>query len=198
MKQVDRVVTLEELGFLKPGITVADIGCGCGNWPMTFVERNHDVEYIGLDVSKSALHVVEGRLKWTKLHYKLYHINCKNKCYAPKNKFDAKDAKFPMKDKSVDLVICHSLFTHLATEAVAINYMNEIKRVLKEGGKLWITFFTSPPNDVRESTLRTVYKKEFVESLLDGFNVVHLENGLSTEYHDQMEVGCEYFPKNFQ
>jgi len=95
-----------------------------------------------------------------------------------------------MEDGSVDAVICHSLFTHLDTEVIARHYMNEIRRVLKPGGLLWITFFSSPPNEVGGGTARTVYSMDFIKQLLVGFEDLKESGGLTTGYHDQLEISC--------
>ena len=47
---------------------------------------------------------------------------------------------FPFADETFDVVFALSVFTHLLPES-AINYAKEIARVLKHGGRAFLTFY---------------------------------------------------------
>jgi len=70
--------------------------------------------------------------------------------------------------------------------------MNNIKRVMKSGGLLYITFFTNPPNKIDQYDVtadnRTVYSMEFIDELTDGFSILHIEGGQTTLFNDQLKM----------
>ena len=168
---------------------VLDVGCSDGRFAKQLVK--HPIQYYGFDV-------MEERIKQAKIffislpnfHFK--HVNLRNSFYANDNKGDAANFSFPYLDGVFDNVLCSSLFTHLGTEEIATNYMNNIKRVMKSGGLLYITFFTNPPNKIDQYDVtadnRTVYSMEFIDELTDGFSILHIEGGKTTFFNDQLKM----------
>src|SRR5215217_7148653 len=63
-----------------------------------------------------------------------------NKEYNPKGTYKASEYEFPYKKASFDFVILSSTFTHMLPDEVP-NYLSEIERVMKPGGRAMITFF---------------------------------------------------------
>ena len=63
-----------------------------------------------------------------------------NKEYNPKGTYKASEYEFPYKKASFDFVILSSAFTHILPDEVP-NYLSEIERVMKPGGRAMITFF---------------------------------------------------------
>lgn len=197
--RVDRVENIERLGWLEGRPTIADIGCYCGNWCIGLDGKGYKFDYIGVDTNSSFLNSCERIFSYLQKHngrftYKLHNLNCVSSKYNRMGVNDAAEIKLPIEDASVDIVIAHSIFTHLGTDEAAINYMANIKRILKPGGKLWVTFFYAPPNEPSGSIRRTVYPYQFISDLLKDFKVVEKFGGHSTEYHDQVEMACEYIP----
>jgi SAM-dependent methyltransferase len=78
----------------------------------------------------------------SKFQFQLADIN--NQYYNPSGKYAAEEYKFPYPDKSFDLVFLTSVFTHLPAAAVS-NYVAEIRRVMKPGGRCMITWFILNP-----------------------------------------------------
>ena len=181
---------LDELGFFQEGNMVLDIGCGLGFFAKWMVEHSVPIGgYLGLDVRKACVAKCE-EMALPK-HYKFQHIDVFNPTYNFRGVVKPEEFVLPVATASVDSIICHSLFTHLDTEAVATHYMREIGRVLGEGGQLWTTWFLDPPNKVNDGAKRTVYKKEFVDGLLAPYQR-KLQFGGDTEgYHDQFYIAVE-------
>ena len=60
--------------------------------------------------------------------------------YNPDGRVKASEYRFPFKDESFDFIFLYSVFTHMLPEDVE-NYMKEIYRILKKGGKCSISYF---------------------------------------------------------
>jgi SAM-dependent methyltransferase len=76
--------------------------------------------------------------KFSNFHF--LHIDVYNQHYNPKGKVRSQEFQFPFDDASFDLVFLTSVFTHMLPSGVE-NYVSEISRVLKTGGRCLITFF---------------------------------------------------------
>lgn len=131
---------LVELVGLKPTNSVLDVGSGIGRTAVALTNYlNEDGKYEGFDV-------VEKGVKWCNEHIKKEHPNF-NFQYIPLNndlynnsKESAENFNFPYSDNQFDLVLLFSVFTHMRPSEIR-NYLFEIQRVLKKGGKCLATFF---------------------------------------------------------
>lgn len=74
-----------------------------------------------------------------------------NPNYNPKGGLDATTFRFPYPDDTFDFAFLTSVFTHMLPEAVD-NYLCELNRVLKPGGRFLCTYFLL--NDVSEDLIR--------------------------------------------
>jgi SAM-dependent methyltransferase len=66
--------------------------------------------------------------------------NIYNKVYHPSGRFRADEYTFPYEDESFDFVFLNSVFTHLLPFDME-NYLSEVSRVMKNGGRCFITYF---------------------------------------------------------
>lgn len=188
LKSRDTDSHLDYLGFFQEDFMVCDLGCGVGYIPNYTMKNKKKIQYLGIDVISNKINYCRNRFRQG--NYRFKRLNLYSETYNPTGSMRAEFMKIPLPDGSVDSVICHSLFTHLDNEEVAKRYISEILRIMKAGGKLWITFFTDPPNKEGGGTMRTVYKLSFIETLLAGFEEIHDRCGATTEYHDQLEISC--------
>jgi len=60
--------------------------------------------------------------------------------YNPQGKSNARDYRFPFATSSFDFAFLASVFTHMLPDDLE-NYLSEIARALKPGGKCLITYF---------------------------------------------------------
>jgi SAM-dependent methyltransferase len=174
---------VKEYGFFKQNDKVLDLGCGNGRFAICFSEMK--VEYTGLDPMKE-------QIEFCKLAFSQYpnlrfhHIDVRNEHFNPKGSVPPDEFRFPFPDNYLDDVIAYSVFTHLQSLEVAQQYMKEIKRVLKMGGRLFITWYRSPPDKSPTDYVgRTVYNEWDIMSMLNGFQCLFSYGGHSGDFYDQ-------------
>jgi SAM-dependent methyltransferase len=132
---------LQLLAELKPSDSVLDIGCGCGMMGIYLQEYlNETGYYTGVDISRSAIKWPHKNITGKYPNFKFLHIDINNLTYNPKGKLNAENFIFPFKDASFDIILLKSVFTHLRPAQVE-NYLKEIARLLKKGGRCLGTFF---------------------------------------------------------
>ena len=126
---------------LQPHHRILDVGCGIGRIAYALTK------YINSNGSYEGFDIVQKGINWCKKHISVDYpnfnfqcINLKNDLYNSKSETSAKNFKFPYKENNFDLVILTSVFTHMLPDDVE-NYLSEIYRVLKPGGKCLVTFF---------------------------------------------------------
>ncbi len=111
---------------LENGGTLVDLGCGSGRLASS-LGRTMEIEFIGVDIVQSLLDYAQTKSP-------------------PNYRFINNHAlKVPADDDSATMVSAFSLFTHLLN-AETFLYLEDVRRVLKPGGKLVFSFleFTNP------------------------------------------------------
>ena len=83
--------------------------------------------------------VLENNISNKFSNFKFTHVDVTNNIYNEGNQ-TADSFKFPFDDNTFDFIYLNSVFTHMRTDDVK-NYLSEISRVLKSGGKCLITYF---------------------------------------------------------
>jgi len=116
-----RNITKDLIGlgqYSKEGDNVLDLGCGDGRFFKVLKDKH--IKYTGADISQEMLAIAK------KQH--------------PDLKFDKIDSiKLPYPDQTFDVVYALSVFHHLPGFRGRAKFLNEIKRVLKIGGKVVLT-----------------------------------------------------------
>jgi len=124
---------------LNPDMDILDVGCGQGRMarPLAgFLDRG---SYHGFDIVPSGIN-------WCNTHYAdapnfiFQYVPIFNKRYNKSGTVKASEFVFPFENNSFDLIFLTSVFTHMFAEDVE-NYLNQIARVLRPGGKCLITWF---------------------------------------------------------
>jgi len=134
----DFFLTLKRHG-LTPDMNVLDVGCGQGRMARPLIGFFETGRYCGFDIVKSGI-------EWCQTEYaelssfKFLHADIYNERYNKYGTVAAKDFKFPFDDNSFDRIFLTSVFTHMYTQDVT-NYLSEISRVLRPGGKILISWF---------------------------------------------------------
>lgn len=148
-----------KFGGLQPGDRVLDIGCGVGRMAVPLTR------YLSTNGSYEGFDIVPKEIEWCKRkitprfpNFRFLVADIRNKEYNPWGEAKASEYEFPYEDASFDFVILTSVFTHLLPKEVD-NYLGEISRVLRPGGRCFATFFLLNEGSLRliregQSTIR--------------------------------------------
>ncbi|SRR6266550_2756843 len=141
-----RAVGDEFLGYfrrfcgLQADQSVLDVGCGIGRMAVPLTE------YLSPRGSYEGIDVVSEGIEWCSAHITPKYPNFRfqladvfTKFYNQAGRSHARDYRFPFADDSFDFAFLTSVFTHMLPADVT-NYMKELSRVLKPGGKCLITW----------------------------------------------------------
>lgn len=130
---------IERFALLRGNCRVLDIGCGCGAMVPTFA-RLFDAasSYVGFDVHPPSIDYCrrafaeDGRFRFVLAEVGSPYGNLQGS--------SAASYRFPLDGDSVDFVLAKSVFTHLQ-ENEARQYLREIGRVLRPGGRALVSVF---------------------------------------------------------
>ncbi len=142
----DRVVSmLRSLCGLQPSERILDVGCGVGRIAVsltTFLDEH--ALYEGFDPGNEAIAWCQSHItsRFPNFHFRHADLYCP--LQNPTCTTQASSFTFPYPDASFDVVLLNSVFTHLFLKDVEW-YLSEIARVLKPGGRTYITYFLRPP-----------------------------------------------------
>ena len=135
----------QRLDLFRPNCRILDVGCGCGRLAFTFSTdpnlRKLNVRYVGMDIDRKSIHWCHRRINSKNDRFQFYHADLRNRSYNPAGKYLARDFRFPHPDRSFDLIILTSVFTHLLEEDLR-NYLLEMFRLLDTDGRMYASFFT--------------------------------------------------------
>ncbi len=125
---------------LAPRHRVLDVGSGIGRIAAP-LSRYLDEEgsYDGFDVVEKGVDWCRKRIASRHPNFKFQYIPLDNDLYRKEGE-NAAGFRFPYDSNRFDLVVVNSVFTHLVLDEVD-NYLGEISRVLKPGGRCYATFF---------------------------------------------------------
>ncbi|MGO1470232.1 MAG: class I SAM-dependent methyltransferase [Tissierella sp.] len=138
LEELSPIETLKKAGF-KEGLTLCDIGAGTGVFAIPASKISNENIY-ALEKSEDMIEILNNRTKEKKLK------NLKVK--------KVKSTTLPMLDNTCDLVIMVTVLHHIDDKKTMVS---EIKRILKEKGKLMIIEFhkrdtsMGPPIEIKIS-----------------------------------------------
>jgi SAM-dependent methyltransferase len=123
---------------LQPHHRVLDLGCGVGRFAVALAgyldERG---SYVGVDIHKRSIKICRKYIGRQLDNFKFRRVR----------PLDAAEFRFPFRAASFDFVFSNSLFTHLLPQ-VAENYLMEIGRLLRPGGRTLNTLFLLNPESL--------------------------------------------------
>lgn len=131
----------KDLCGLKPDAAVLDVGCGIGRMarPLTGYLSSSG-KYEGFDIDPVGIKWCQENIGRRFPNFRFQRADIYNKHYNPNGKHKASEYRFPYADGAFDFAYLTSVFTHMFPEDID-QYLGEISRVLKSGGKALITFF---------------------------------------------------------
>lgn len=131
----------QDLCEIKPTDKILDVGCGVGRIaiPLTNYLQNGGT-YDGFDISPDGIKWCQDYITPKYPNFKFQVSDIYNSRYNPTGKVTASAYNFPYDSGTFDLICLTSVFTHLIAADLE-NYLSEIARVLKSGGRCLITIF---------------------------------------------------------
>jgi SAM-dependent methyltransferase len=138
---------------------VLDFGCGCGRLARQMLQQvPRPRRYTGFDLHG-------GMIKWCRAHlapfdpsFTFLHHDVFNPCLNP-GPFKRSVRPMPAEDRSISLLIAHSVFTHTIQEH-AEYYLREAARVLSPNGEIVASFF--------------LFEKRYFPMMLDFQNALYV------------------------
>ncbi|MGZ3696256.1 MAG: methyltransferase domain-containing protein [Bdellovibrionota bacterium] len=132
----------QKVGKLQPQEKVLDIGCGIGRMaiPLTTYLDQSKGSYCGFDIIPFGIKWCRERITPRFPRFEFTYADIHNSAYNPGGKIAPADYRFPYSDNTFDFSFATSVFTHLVQPSME-NYLRELHRVLKPGGRALLTFF---------------------------------------------------------
>jgi SAM-dependent methyltransferase len=127
-----------ELGGLEPGHDVLEVGSGSGRMAFALGGWLRG-RYEGFDVMPEAVEWCQANISTRHPNFNFRVADLRSERYNPGGRHEAADYRFPYDDASFDFAYLTSVFTHLLRPAVE-NYLAELARVLRPGGRLFATY----------------------------------------------------------
>jgi len=103
---------------------ILDLGCGNGQFFEVF--KDSEVDYFGIDNSEKMIEIAKKRY--------------------PRGNFQVADAlNLPFPANYFDKILSFAVFHHVPSEEIRLNFLEEVKRVLKPNGLLILTVWNLNP-----------------------------------------------------
>lgn len=147
---------------LKKEHKFLDIGCGSLRLGVKLIPYLNAGNYYGIEKDESLLKL------GIKNEIDIKVLSTKNPSFLINNKFELEkfNAKF-------DFIIAQSIFTHITMDEIQICLMN-VKKVLKQGGIFFATFFEADTNEklINQQGKKVFYqKRDFFKYLANTVNL---------------------------
>ena len=205
---------------LKPDMDVVEIGCGIGRDAIPFTQiLDQKGSYLGTDVIRPSIEWCTENISRKHSNFEFVWHDIYDDLHNPDGAYTAQDIVLPREDKSVDLIVLQSVFTHMFDEEIK-HYLEEFERVLRPGGVVWASVFIvdeairkhiselAPTqyalsfrhplgngcyiNNTDSKRGAVAFTRDRLDELVEGSGLVHARDPLRggwSEYYDQPEFG---------
>ena len=138
-----------EAAGLKPHERVLDVGCGVGRMALPLARYLSSAgSYDGFDINAEFVAWCREKIAARYPNFHFHHADIFNPAYNLSGRWQASQYRFPFTDRSFDFVVAMSLFTHMLPDGVE-NYLAEIVRVLRPGGRCLISLLLLDEENTR-------------------------------------------------
>lgn len=133
------VAYFREVCELEPDESVLDVGCGAGRVAVALTDYLTGGTYEGLDVAAERVRWCQENItpRWPSFRFQVADVL--NRASNPDGGGRGSDYRFPYEDASFGFAWLISVFTHMLPDDVE-QYLGELRRVLRPGGRLLITW----------------------------------------------------------
>ena len=146
------MVYLWELAGLQTYERVLDVGCGCGQMALHLKDYlDAHGSYVGVDIHQPSINWCRKKIASRHKNFHFEHIDVRNLAYNPNGTEPAEAYRFPFADRSFDLILLKSVFTHMRPPDVS-NYLSEVSRLLTNSGRCLATFFLLNQEQAKQGT----------------------------------------------
>ncbi len=128
-----------EAGLRKNDV-VLDLGCGLARVAIPLQRVLTRGTYEGFDVVPDIIHWNAVNISGPSPNFRFKVIDAGSSSYNPSGEAPAGSVDFPYPDEHFTFAFATSLFSHLMADATS-RYLSETARVLKPGGRAFLTFF---------------------------------------------------------
>lgn len=126
---------------VTPTSSVLEIGCGVGRDAMALGPLLTPAgRYVGLDITRPSVAWCNAHIARRYPVTSFSHLDVQSDMYNPAGRWSSTDVSLPVDADSFDLVVLHSVFTHMFHDAVG-HYLDQIRRALRPGGRALASFF---------------------------------------------------------
>lgn len=132
--------------------SVVEIGCGIGRDAIPLTGLLSRGSYVGTDTIGPSIRWCAENISPRHENFTFVHHDIHDTLHNPKGTLRAVDIRLPSEDESVDLILLHSVFTHMMEDEI-VHYVGEFRRIMKPSGRVWASCFLV--NDALLSAIRS-------------------------------------------
>jgi len=165
---------------------VVEIGSGLGRLAIGLLREAGPVEYWGFDASKPWIAWCRKHIERRHPSFRFIHLDVENELYNPHGTAVGNDFRFPLPDGHADIVYMWGVFTNMRLNDARM-YVSEIGRVLRDGGRVFLTAFVEtnvPPESINPAgyvDYECTLPLQVVRYEQDGLFSIFAEHGLAVE-----------------
>jgi SAM-dependent methyltransferase len=166
---------------LRPSHRVLDVGSGVGRLAVALTEYlDSGGSYDGFDVVPQEVAWCTAHISPKFPHFRFQLADVRNPTYHPAGRTSASQYRFPYDDGCFDLVVVASVFTHMLSHDTE-HYLREIARVLKQGGRCFVSFYLLDDEARRN-----------ISAGISAFDFKGVVNGCCVQREDAPETAVAY------
>lgn len=126
---------------LNPDDSILEVGSGVGRDAISLTKILSDEgKYVGFDIIKPSIDWSKKNITKRHNNFVFHYYDIESQIHNSNGKIKTTDIKLPAKDKSIDRVFLHSVFTHMFEKDI-VHYLKEFNRILKDDGLVLASFF---------------------------------------------------------